>query len=92
MEKKCLFTVQKRRTLTQYLQPKNLVQKAPVSAQPYLYLMRLDKPIGTWLLYLPCTWSIAMAAHPGALPDLGMLALFGTGKSECFDKKTFRLI
>jgi len=41
--------------------------------------MRLDKPIGTWLLYLPCTWSIAIAATPGALPDVGMLALFGTG-------------
>jgi len=41
--------------------------------------MRLDKPIGTWLLYLPCTWGIAMAAAPGAWPDLGMLALFGTG-------------
>jgi len=52
---------------------------APPSSQPYLYLMRLDKPIGTWLLYLPCTWSIAMAAHAGSFPDFGMLALFGTG-------------
>lgn len=34
---------------------------------------------GTWLLYLPCTWSIALAAEPGCLPDLSMLALFGTG-------------
>ncbi|XP_076747172.1 4-hydroxybenzoate polyprenyltransferase, mitochondrial-like [Maylandia zebra] len=41
--------------------------------------MRLDKPIGTWLLYLPCTWSIALAANPGCFPDLGMLTLFGTG-------------
>lgn len=41
--------------------------------------MRLDKPIGTWLLYLPCTWSIALAADPGCLPDLAMLMLFGTG-------------
>lgn len=35
--------------------------------------------IGTWLLYLPCTWSIALAADPGCLPDLGMLTLFGAG-------------
>lgn len=35
--------------------------------------------LGTWLLYLPCTWSIALAADPGCLPDLGMLTLFGTG-------------
>lgn len=41
--------------------------------------MRLDKPIGTWLLYLPCTWSIGLAAEAGCLPDLSMLALFGTG-------------
>lgn len=34
---------------------------------------------GTWLLYLPCTWSIALAAEPGCLPDLGLLTLFGTG-------------
>lgn len=34
---------------------------------------------GTWLLYLPCTWSIALAAEPGCLPDLSLLALFGTG-------------
>ncbi|XP_073397382.1 4-hydroxybenzoate polyprenyltransferase, mitochondrial isoform X2 [Dendrobates tinctorius] len=34
---------------------------------------------GTWLLYLPCTWSIALAAQPGCLPDFYMLALFGTG-------------
>lgn len=35
--------------------------------------------VGTWLLYLPCTWSIGLAADPGCLPDLHMLALFGTG-------------
>lgn len=35
--------------------------------------------VGTWLLYLPCTWSIALAANPGCFPHLGMLALFGTG-------------
>lgn len=56
-----------------------IVNSAPVAVQPYLRLMRLDKPIGTWLLYLPCTWSIALAADPGCLPDLAMLMLFGTG-------------
>lgn len=35
--------------------------------------------VGTWLLYLPCTWSIGLAADPGCLPDLRMLALFGVG-------------
>ncbi|XP_075879121.1 4-hydroxybenzoate polyprenyltransferase, mitochondrial [Nelusetta ayraudi] len=57
----------------------SVVNSAPASVQPYLRLMRLDKPIGTWLLYLPCTWSIALASDPGCLPHLGMLSLFGTG-------------
>lgn len=30
--------------------------------QPYLKLLRLDRPIGTWLLLLPCWWSTLMAA------------------------------
>lgn len=34
---------------------------------------------GSWLLYLPCTWSIALAATPGHLPDFYMLGLFGMG-------------
>ncbi|XP_030000465.1 4-hydroxybenzoate polyprenyltransferase, mitochondrial [Sphaeramia orbicularis] len=57
----------------------SIVNSAPAPVQPYLRLMRLDKPIGTWLLYLPCTWSISLAADPGCLPHLGMLTLFGTG-------------
>ncbi|XP_057686818.1 4-hydroxybenzoate polyprenyltransferase, mitochondrial [Corythoichthys intestinalis] len=56
-----------------------IVDAAPAPVRPYLRLIRLDKPIGTWLLYLPCTWSIALAAEPGSLPDLGMLTLFATG-------------
>lgn len=49
---------------------------------PYLSLARLDKPIGTWLLFWPCAWSITMAAYSSALPIGGLvsnLALFGTG-------------
>ncbi|XP_048365569.1 4-hydroxybenzoate polyprenyltransferase, mitochondrial isoform X2 [Sphaerodactylus townsendi] len=34
---------------------------------------------GTWLLYLPCTWSIGLAAEPGCLPSWYTLLLFGTG-------------
>ncbi|XP_054466877.1 4-hydroxybenzoate polyprenyltransferase, mitochondrial [Anoplopoma fimbria] len=57
----------------------SVVNSAPASIQPYLRLMRLDKPIGTWLLYLPSAWSIALAADPGCLPHLDMLTLFGAG-------------
>ncbi|NXP76790.1 COQ2 protein, partial [Ramphastos sulfuratus] len=56
-----------------------LVRAAPGPLQPYLRLMRLHQPAGTWLLYLPCSWSIALAAAPGCLPDGRMLALFGVG-------------
>ncbi|XP_059699878.1 4-hydroxybenzoate polyprenyltransferase, mitochondrial [Haemorhous mexicanus] len=56
-----------------------LVRAAPAPLQPYLRLMRLHQPAGTWLLYLPCTWSIGLAAAPGCLPDWRMLSLFGVG-------------
>lgn len=49
------------------------------SLLPYAQLMRLDRPIGSWLLYWPCAWSIAMAASPGSWPDPVFLGLFGIG-------------
>lgn len=54
-------------------------QYLPEPLQPYAYLARIDKPIGTWLLLWPCCWSTALAAAPGALPDAQLLALFGIG-------------
>ncbi len=33
----------------------------PARARPYLYLLRLDRPVGIWLLLLPCLWSITLA-------------------------------
>ncbi|CAB3403594.1 unnamed protein product [Caenorhabditis bovis] len=57
----------------------SLVARSPPNIRPYLELMRADKPIGTWLLYWPCTWSIAIAAPAGQLPSLYMLSLFGAG-------------
>jgi 4-hydroxybenzoate polyprenyltransferase len=37
----------------------------PPRLRPYASLMRLDRPIGTWLLYWPCAWSIALAGVRG---------------------------
>ncbi len=34
---------------------------APAITRPYLRLSRADRPIGTWLLYLPCLWGLALA-------------------------------
>ncbi len=35
---------------------------APAAARPYLRLSRADRPIGTWLLLLPCYWGLGLAA------------------------------
>jgi 4-hydroxybenzoate polyprenyltransferase len=55
--------------------------RAPQWSRPYLRLSRLDRPIGSWLLLIPCWWSAALAAgvaHTiGRLPIV--LALFFLG-------------
>jgi 4-hydroxybenzoate polyprenyltransferase len=45
--------------------------RAPLWSRPYLRLSRLDRPIGSWLLLLPCWWSAALAA--GIAHDLKRL-------------------
>jgi 4-hydroxybenzoate polyprenyltransferase len=45
--------------------------RAPQWARPYLRLSRLDRPIGSWLLLMPCWWSAALAA--GILHEIGQL-------------------
>ena len=37
----------------------------PAALRPFASLMRLDRPIGTWLLYWPCAWSVALAGVGG---------------------------
>ena len=39
----------------------DLLQKLPPQAQPYALLMRLDRPIGWWLLLLPAWWAIILS-------------------------------
>lgn len=60
---------------------------APGLFRPYLKLMRLDRPIGTWLLLFPCWWSITLASGPYGRPGvttspwewLYLIILFGIG-------------
>ncbi len=41
-------------------------RRAPAGARPYLRLSRADRPIGTWLLLLPCWWGLSLAMlHDG---------------------------
>ncbi|MGE0006129.1 MAG: 4-hydroxybenzoate octaprenyltransferase [Parvibaculaceae bacterium] len=53
----------------------------PAALRPYARLMRLDRPIGWWLLLLPCWWGLGLAqiAGPGGMPDLwyGLCFLLG---------------
>ena len=55
--------------------------RAPQWSRPYLRLSRLDRPIGSWLLLMPCWWSAALAAgitqSVDKLPRI--LALFFVG-------------
>src|SRR6201991_587721 len=48
--------------------------RAPSWSRPYLRLARYDRPIGSWLLLLPCWWSAALAA--GVAGDVRGLPLF----------------
>ena len=54
---------------------------APSWTRPYLRLARLDRPIGSWLLLLPCWWSAALAnvAARDPLPNIWHLVLFFIG-------------
>ena len=49
----------------------------PPPARPYLRLARIDRPIGIWLLMLPCWWSTALASL--GWPDPRLLILFALG-------------
>ena len=53
---------------------------APVWLRPYLRLARLDRPIGSWLLLIPCWWSLGLAAiHAGAPVNVWHVVLFFIG-------------
>jgi 4-hydroxybenzoate polyprenyltransferase len=54
---------------------------APASSRPFLRLSRADRPIGTWLLYIPCLWGVALAALEGGYRpwDLWLAASCGLG-------------
>jgi 4-hydroxybenzoate polyprenyltransferase len=53
---------------------------APAFSRPYLRLARLDRPIGSWLLLMPCWWSVGLAGmHQGHFPSLWHIVLFFIG-------------
>lgn len=57
-----------------------LLRHVPEAWLPYVQLARLDRPIGWWLLLLPCWWSSMLASIARqAPPNLWHLALFFVG-------------
>ena len=50
---------------------------APPFIRPYLRLARADRPIGAWLLLIPCWWGLALASN--GWPDWSFVALFFVG-------------
>ncbi|MDR3461885.1 MAG: 4-hydroxybenzoate octaprenyltransferase [Beijerinckiaceae bacterium] len=80
-----------------------LFRLAPPSWHPYIQLARLDRPIGWWLLVLPCWWSSALAslaAHrPPRVVDLllfvvGAIVMRGAGSAynDVVDRHVDRLV
>jgi 4-hydroxybenzoate polyprenyltransferase len=55
---------------------RGLIGALPRPLRPYASLMRLDRPIGAWLLFWPCAWSVALAGMgPDGAQLIGWLAL-----------------
>ena len=55
---------------------------APEGTRPFLRLSRADRPIGTWLLYAPCLWGVALAmlaTDQASRIDLWIIAGCGIG-------------
>ena len=64
--------------------PSVWVEAAPRSLQPYLQLMRLDRPIGSWLLFWPCVCGLVLGAMADERlftewRDFYYVLLFGAG-------------
>ncbi|CAM4941161.1 unnamed protein product [Rotaria socialis] len=68
---------QQKNNLSSFSRPKFIWDTIPKSIQPYIRLSRIDKPIGSWLLFLPGAWGIAFAGT--TLSNFALLGLFGIG-------------
>ena len=60
------------------------VERAPRAWRPYLQLMRLDRPIGIWLLFWPCLAGLALGALADDRPfsdvhDMRLAVVFAIG-------------
>ena len=58
---------------------------APAWSRPYLRLARLDRPIGSWLLLMPCWWSAALPPASRTRPAVcrSMSCCSSSARSPC---------
>ena len=54
------------------------IARLPANWRPYALLLRLDRPIGVWLLFLPGLWGLLLSGAP-ALRTAWLAALFAVG-------------
>ena len=54
---------------------RGLIGALPAALRPFASLMRIDRPIGTWLLFWPCAWGVALAGGRA----LGLYAALALG-------------
>ena len=64
---------------------RGLIGALPWALRPYASLMRIDRPIGTWLLYWPCAWSLALAGVRGEWALFGwfLIGAFAMRSAGC---------
>jgi len=55
------------------------VARLPPSVRPYALLARMDRPIGTWLLFLPGVWGILLPPGVAVAERVRLIVLFGIG-------------
>ena len=60
-----------------------LIGALPALLRPYANLMRIDRPIGTWLLFWPCAWSVALAGGNWRLIVLLAIGAFVMRSAGC---------
>ena len=64
---------------------RGLIGLLPAPLRPFASLIRLDRPIGTWLLFWPCAWSVALAGVQGRWDLLAwfLLGAFAMRSAGC---------
>ena len=62
---------------------RGLIGALPAALRPYASLMRFDRPIGTWLLFWPCAWGLALAGGHWVLYAMFALGAFAMRSAGC---------